>query len=52
MGTFAVSLEMADPQGRHYQTVNTLVDLGAAHTVLPASLPERLGVIPHTARAK
>ena len=50
MGTFTVPLEVADAQRRRYQTVDALVDSGATYTVLPASLLERLGVVPHTAR--
>ena len=50
MGTFSVPLEVADPQGRHYQTVDALVDSGVAYTVLPASFLERVGVVPHSTR--
>ena len=50
MGTFSVPLEVADPQGRHYHTVDALVDSGVTYTVLPASLLERLGVVPHSTR--
>lgn len=50
MGTFTVPIEIADPQGRHYESVDALVDSGATYTVLPASVLERLGVVPHSAR--
>ena len=50
MGRFAAQLEVADPQGRHYETVEVMVDSGATYTVLPASTLERLGVVPHGAR--
>ena len=50
MGTFSVPLEVADPRGRYYQTVDTLVDSGVTYTVLPAAFLERLGVVPHSTR--
>lgn len=50
MGTFTVPIEIADPQGHHYESVDALVDSGATYTVLPASVLERLGVVPHSAR--
>ena len=50
MGTFSVPLEVADPQGRHYQTVDALADSGMTYTVFPASLLERLGVVPYSTR--
>lgn len=50
MGTFTVPLEVADPQGRHYETVAALVDSGATYTALPVSILESLSVVPHAAR--
>ncbi len=50
MRTFIVPLEVADPEGRHYETVEAMVDSGATCTVLPASILERLGVVPHSVR--
>ncbi|MCY4103977.1 MAG: aspartyl protease family protein [bacterium] len=47
MGTFTVTLGVADPQGRRYEEVEAMVDSGATYTVLPASILERLGVTPH-----
>ena len=47
MGTFAVTLGVADPQGRRYEDVEAMVDSGATYTVLPTSILERLGVTPH-----
>lgn len=44
MGTFSVALEIGDPQGRRYETINALVDSGATYTTLPASMLRRLGV--------
>ena len=50
MGTFIVQFEVADPEGRHYETVEAMVDSRATYTVLPASVLERLGVVPHSVR--
>ncbi len=50
MGTFSVKLEVGDPDGRRYETVDALVDSGATYTFMPPSLLRRLGVIPHTER--
>ena len=50
MDTFTTPLGASDPLHRRYQTGNTLVESGATHTVLPASLFERLVVVLHTAR--
>ncbi|MCI0437769.1 MAG: aspartyl protease family protein [Chloroflexi bacterium] len=43
-----MNLEIGDPQGEHYETVEALVDTGATYTTVPASLLERLGGTPHT----
>ena len=45
MGTFTVPLEVGDPTGRRYKTVDAMVDCGATYTVLPAWLLDRLGVV-------
>ena len=50
MGTFTVPLEVADPLGRHYETVDAMVDPGATYTVLPAAILHRLGVVPRGTR--
>lgn len=50
MGVFSVSLDVADPNGRRYETVEAMVDSGATSTVLPASMLEGLGVAPHSTR--
>ena len=50
MGIFNVSLEIGDPQGHRYETVEAMVDSGAAYTIMPTSLLDRLGVVPHTSR--
>lgn len=50
MGIFNVALEIGDPEGQRYETVEALVDSGAAYTIMPKSLLDRLGVVPHTDR--
>jgi len=47
MGTFRVSIEIGGPAGRHYETVEALVDTGATYTSVPRLLLDRLGVVPH-----
>ena len=39
-------MEVSSPDGSRWETVNALVDTGASHSVLPASLLRRLGVVP------
>ena len=48
MGIFRVTLEIGDPTGTRYRQVSALVDTGASHTSLPASLLRELGITPHT----
>ena len=48
MGAFRVQIEVGDPEGKRFQTVEALVDTGATNTALPASLLESLGVTPYT----
>ena len=50
MGTFSVDVEIGDPDGREFVTVNALVDTGASYTAVPASLLRRLGVRPRDTR--
>src|SRR3989304_1343002 len=47
MGTFRVSIEVGDPAGQRYETVEALVDTGATYAPLPAPLLHVLGVVPH-----
>ena len=47
MSTFLVELEIGDPEGSRFESVDALVDTGATYTYLPASLLSRLGVAPH-----
>ncbi len=46
MGTFYWPMEVFSPDGSRRETVNALVDTGVGHTVLPASMLRRLGVVP------
>jgi clan AA aspartic protease len=48
MGTFKVQVEIADPTGDHWESVEALVDTGATYTTLPAPLLRRLGIKAHT----
>ena len=48
MGTFQVSLDVGDPQGQSYESIEALVDTGATYTTLPASFLRGLGVTPMT----
>ena len=44
MGTFRITVEIADPLGQHFEAVEMLVDTGATFTKAPRDLLERLGV--------
>ena len=44
MGTFRITVEIADPQGQQFEAVEMLVDTGATFTKAPRELLERLGV--------
>ena len=44
MGTLRVTIEVGDPQRERYEPVEALVDTGASHTLLPATLLRRLGI--------
>jgi len=48
MGTFRVEIEVGDPEGTRFESVEALVDTGATNTTLPASILEDLGVTPYT----
>ena len=47
MGTFHITLAVGDPQGESYVPPEALVDTGATYTMLPASMLQNLGVVPH-----
>ena len=44
MGTFYITVEIADPSGQQFEPVEMLVDTGATFTKAPRKLLERLGV--------
>ena len=46
MGTFTTKVEIGDPQGQRWETVEALVDTGASFSMIPRALLERLGVMP------
>src|SRR3972149_8304960 len=46
MGTFRANLEIGDPQGQRYESVEALVDTGSSYTWAPSDLLKRLGVAP------
>ena len=50
MGIFYVDLEIGDPQGQRFQTVEALVDTGANYSFMPKSLLSELGIVPNAKR--
>lgn len=46
MGTFSVELQIGDPAGTTFETIEALVDTEASYTTLPSSVLRRLGVEP------
>ena len=44
MGTFTVSLQVGDLEGRQYVEVEALVDTGATHTMVPSQVLTQLGL--------
>ena len=47
MGTFRHTIEIGDPEGQRFESVEALVDTGASYSMVPSSILERLGVTPH-----
>jgi len=47
MGTFHATMEIGDPAGNRWEEVDALVDTGATYTSIPASLLQRLGILPN-----
>ncbi len=47
MGTFSVPIEIGNPDGTRYESVNAMVDTGASYTVIPATLLQELRVPAH-----
>ncbi len=48
MGVFSVTVQLGDPDGRNFRPVDMIVDTGASHTSLPASMLRDIGVTPHS----
>ncbi len=46
MGVFRFTIEIGDPQGTRFESLDALVDTGASYTVVPAPILRRLGVQP------
>jgi predicted aspartyl protease len=46
VGTFSVTIEIGDRQGRNWKDVEALADTGATYTWVARDVLERLGVIP------
>lgn len=46
MGVFRVRLEVGNPAGGRFESIEALVDTGATYTLLPPDLLERLGIRP------
>ena len=46
MGTFSITIEIGDPQGQRFESIDALVDTGATLTTVPATILRRLGVAP------
>jgi len=44
VGTFRVPVEIGDPTGQRWESVEALVDTGASYTLVPRSILQRLGV--------
>ena len=46
MGTFNITIQIANLNGKHFQNVETLVDTGATTTVIPRNILAGLGIVP------
>ena len=44
MGTVQVTIGVGDPQGRHFEDVEVVVDTGSTYTAVPREMLQRLGV--------
>jgi clan AA aspartic protease len=51
VGTFNVAIEIGNPAGETFESLDALVDTGASYTVVPGPLLERLGVTRETIEA-
>lgn len=50
MGTFRAAIEIGDPQGEQYESIEAVVDTGATYTWVPRDVLTRLGVTPQSMR--
>ena len=50
MGTFLVTIDVGDPQGQTWESIDALVDTGSTYTWIPRRLLERLDVGPQFLR--
>jgi clan AA aspartic protease len=46
VGTFSITIDIGDPQGLRFESIDALVDTGATLTTVPAPILRRLGVVP------
>jgi clan AA aspartic protease len=46
MGAFCVAVEVGDPQGQRWESIEALVDTGATYTWVPAPILQGLGIQP------
>lgn len=46
MATFSVSIEVGDPRGQRWASVEALVDTGSTYTWVPSSTLRALGIAP------
>jgi clan AA aspartic protease len=44
MGTFHVTIEIGDPVGQRFESVDALVDTGATYSVIPAAMLRSLAI--------
>jgi clan AA aspartic protease len=47
VGVFSAGVEIGDPEGQRFQSIDVLVDTGSSYTALPESMLRELGVQPH-----
>ena len=47
LGTFRYTIEISEPAGARFESVEAILDAWASYTVVPADLLQRLGAIFH-----
>ena len=50
MGTFRATVQVGDPQGERYETLEAMVDTGATYSWIPRDVLAKLGVQPEFRR--